>query len=989
MNKESKAASISKNTSIFFPIEQFIQRQTKKTFVIGALICMSATAMSAIASPDGSHQTARNLISSNSHQQTSNLPRDVQSLREQLVEKTRELQEYKASIFRASHPQDHAKITELNQRIAQLEKNKQELIEKINARENELARAKKQMNGLEVASDALTDYIQKQRNLVEAEKKELLAKIQAYEEDTQLENERSNNEKLMIDLVILMDTIATYESHISELEENHNKELQDALQDAALLKFELADKREKAHRTEHELMVSSLNYMTIAHDLRKSHKKDQRTHKSKLNLSEAELAILGSIVDDLKNENERIQKEYDRYVEINIGGKEIMEKHFASRHVLANQILEKDEALNAALLYYEQALTEQAEQLQALKENLAQAEDDIQDLMQEKESLIAQHSVEKQTLDVAIADGNEMIADTIQTHKQIINEHLAALQELQGHLELENLNHHFLHNEKNQLAAQLNDHKQLVENTIAENLGLAVSIREKEDELMAAMTSSEDAAKDYLHQIEKLSEKLAQEEKSRKSLQTSHDELLTSHLNTNDYFESTLQGHQEAISTHENTKQALHLANQEMENAFKSALSASEETANEYLAQIQVLKEKLAQEEETHTELQKNHQELTEACQNSNDTYNLTLQEKEEAISSYEKKIEGMALVLKEKEEDLKIALTSSENSSKEYLEQIYSLKEELKQEQETVNELKRAHDKISVDSSLSGDAYRQALQDNEDAIAAHKKHILSMNVELNDREEALKDALIASEAAAKQYIDQIDQLSNKLHQLEEALKDLKETHEELSANHNLSTEYFERSLQEKEEALKIAMMSSNDSSEKYTDQINSLKEKLSQEEESLQNLKKEHAELSTIHSISLEHFERALQEKEEALRIALMTSEDSSKEYTGQINSLKEKLAQEEESFQNLKKEHEELSAFHSNSLEHFERALHEKDEHLTLTTTALKSSIAEHMKHIEDLKENLAMSENAHSHLKNTHEDLGQKLSQTESEKHALANA
>ena len=136
-------------------------------------------------------------------------------------------------------------------------KKTQELASRITESENALSEAKEQIKTFEVSTKALTDFIQHQQTALEAEKQQLIAQIQAYEEDPQLENEQKLNQKLAADLTALTDAIASYEKQLGDLEQRHGTELQEALQEAAIQKFELAEARLLAEINEQELISVS------------------------------------------------------------------------------------------------------------------------------------------------------------------------------------------------------------------------------------------------------------------------------------------------------------------------------------------------------------------------------------------------------------------------------------------------------------------------------------------------------------------------------------------------------------------------------------------------------------------------------------------------------------------------------------------------------------------------------------------------------------
>lgn len=341
----------------------------QKIFVCSALLGAGVS----FASQEQSHSFITTLLDNQTPSD------DITTLRKQLFEKTRELQDYKANLFRASHPQDQATIGKLSQQIAEHERTKQELIEKIQGYETELTNAKKQITNLEVSADALTAFIQNQRAVVEAKKQELAAKIRAYEEDPQLENERELNKKLSAELESLKSTLLSYEQQIKDLESHYEKELHDALQDAAMLKFELADARLTAERKEHEIMVSTLHDLTIALDHAKSLKAHHATHQQKLNESEQSISTLQAALEQEKYDKEHLASQYA-----------------VEKHVLESTISEHSETISHALIAHQMAIKDYVADL------LSQSEEKANELEQAIHSLtrIAEHQ------DHALAEAN-------------------------------------------------------------------------------------------------------------------------------------------------------------------------------------------------------------------------------------------------------------------------------------------------------------------------------------------------------------------------------------------------------------------------------------------------------------------------------------------------------------------------------------------------------------------------------------------------------
>lgn len=323
-------------------------------------------------------------------------PDEATKLQQQLLEKTRELEEYKATLFRASHPKDQAKIMELNILIAQHEKTKQELIARIQEHEDELSNAKKQINNLEVSSDALTALIQNQRAIIEAKKQELAEKIRAHEEDPQLALERQKTQMLTAEVEdlkkALASHLASYESQTKELEIAHEEALHDALQDAAMLKFELADLRLSAQQKEHEIMTSMLHDLTIAFDHAKALKSDHDMHQEQFYESQQNLSSLQAAVEHLNFDKDHI-----------------LSQHAVEKHVLETVIAENNETISHALIAHQLAIRDYVTEI------LSQSEDKANELEQAVRSLtsIAEHQ------DLALSEANSAFS-RVQEYNQYL-----------------------------------------------------------------------------------------------------------------------------------------------------------------------------------------------------------------------------------------------------------------------------------------------------------------------------------------------------------------------------------------------------------------------------------------------------------------------------------------------------------------------------------------------------------------------------------------
>lgn len=498
MYNELKLPLENKKIFCFHTCESF-QRNSKKAFAIGVLLSMNATFMTALASPDNSWQEGDRIgVSSNSQSTTYLSPPDVYTLQEQLLEKTRELHDYKAKLFRASHPNDHAKITELNQKIAEHEKHTIALNSKIKEFEEALSNAKKQLSTLDISTQALTDYIQKQRITAESEKQELIARLQAHEDDPRLENEQKLNEKLNADLKALTNKIATYEKQLNNIEQNHESELQDALQDSAILKFELADLRLMAEIKESELIFSSLDYQSIA-----LHHAD--TLDALIPEHQSTIAHLSSQIRELHDSLAKEEATNARQI------RELQNQIALDGETKANQIQDLQESLvkqiEAKTLQIQElqdklAIEEKinANKIHELHKQIVEQETAKQDLIHEKEWAFSNHEVEKHAQELALQEKEAQLKDhQLNTARETDSLH-KKLQDYQMTIdnmkvEIERLNAH-----EDALSAKQKE----LEDTI-NTLSL---IAEQQDNALAEANSSFSMIQEYNYHLEAENEEL-------------------------------------------------------------------------------------------------------------------------------------------------------------------------------------------------------------------------------------------------------------------------------------------------------------------------------------------------------------------------------------------------------------------------------------------------------------------------------------------------
>lgn len=956
--------------------EKFILRHTRKAFGIGAFLCMSATAIAAFASSEKDYKSnAQMLIASNAHS-LSYQQQDVQSLKEQLIEKTKELEEYKACLFRPSHPDDQAKIIHLSRQITELEKSKQELIALIKTSKEELADIKKQKDSLEVSSEALTDYIKTHRAIVEEERTNLLAKIKNYEEEITLE--RKNNEELVQEVASLRDSIFTLDKLLAYHESG--EDLQDALLDASMLKFELDDARALTEQKEKEHVVSTLNYLTMAYDHINTLREKHQTLKEKIRQSELKQSVYLAAINELENENSNLHNERAKLKEKIESDNELFKHSTAQMHLFANKLLEGEEALNAALLFYESTLSDLAQQLETLKHRLAAEEAIKLEAIAENEFFAIYHHNEKEALKKSVKESNEILASTIIAYQLAIHNYLQELQQVEEKFaveeglrmslesEIEDFLNHTKHSEEGMLALSESQNR----------------LSRYADDLAA----SEAKVEENLLLIDDLNEQLATIEKEHFALKQEYEELLSK----NSYSEQQLLQYEEG-------------------------LFSAEMFLKEYVQNIQDLKEKIAIAENEHSSLQQDYDELLA----KNESIEIQLLDHEQnfasaqdSIQEYLKQIESLEKILLDDEsehfalkqnydeleninkaaerqiQDYEIQLTSSRKNIEEYEKHLEDLKEKLVTAESDHLSLKQAHEELALKNYLSEAMsldYEEKLTASKAVIEENLVHIQKMEEKLAAAEEERQflrqayDNLVVDHAKKEHQLLENEELQKKLANAENNYAALKQTYDELLAEHSKNEQQFLEYVEK--------LTSSSTSISENAAQIEELQKKLAAAEEEHISLQQNYNQLLANYSQKenqllenekdsrhtqddlskkIQNAEEKILKHEESLALA----NTSIAEHLTKLENLHEKLTSAEQNYQSLKQTHDELVGIHSNQ----EKELREKDQGLAYS----QACIAEHLSLIDSLQQKLAASEESHNFLKQKHEELSKRNANSE---------
>lgn len=940
MNKAFKALITDKTTSLYFHLFEFKHWHSKKLLTIGSFICMSASSMAAIAASDSNRASSAQHYIANS-QQSEN------SLREQLLDKTRELEEYKANLFRSSHPLDQAKIKELSQRIAEQEKLKNELSDKINEYEDKLTKAKKQLSSLDISSNALTDYIHNQRIAIEAEKQEFLDRIRAFEEDPLLVHERKINQQLLNELIAIKHAIFLYENQIASLEYTHDNDLHDALQDSAMLKFELAEAKHLYYQKEQELIVSSLNYHTMALDHANAIKSKHLTNKIQLAHAKQKLNLLESQNIDLVKENLQLQQENSNLAYLNNNEKVTQEKYIAEKYDIANKLQEKEEALNAAMLHFEGTIADHENQIQYLKAQL-----DTQEIVNKDFEQLSKKQIED-----LLIEKDEVLARAMINSETSIQEHLNLIKELEARLSVEENAHSQLRQVYEDLAQNHAKASDAIVNHEVDKQSLELALNEKDELLNKALSDSLDKLALNQNLIEELKSKLAQEEQARQQLQEEHAELHT---------------------THSSTKESLEESLNEKEKELETALAVSLESIAENQSQIDTLQQKLVQLELTHKQLQEDHAELHTTHFSTKESLKQSLQEKENELQETLKaSLESLA-ENQNQIEDLKEKLTQVEQSHKQLQEEHaelhanhFSTKESLEQslqdKEKTLQEaLTASLNSLAENQSIIEDfkqklayqenAHKQLQTEHAELHATHSDAKESLEYTLQQSEEKLQSALTTSQTSLADHQSLIDALKEKLEQEQEKHAYLKQNYDDLHskysekenilATNEFSKQQLEQSLHEKEASLIQQQNLQKQYETKHDLQLHEIKileqqieTLLTKQEEAGQSNNQLREQLSQL-AARLEQKEREFEQNNHQLQVLQHMNEQLNQ---SMANSLFDLNIAEEEYSKKTQKERE---------LEHAIQALTivaEQQDHALAEANSTFSMIQEYNKNLE----------------------------------------
>ncbi len=204
------------------------QSLLKRISLIAALAAFSVISLSCPLSIHAAANAVENAAKINHPAESS----EEMRLKKQLQETTKQLYEYKANLFRASHPHDTATINDLSQKIKEYEQQHENISQSLTALENELKLARKQIATLEISLDALAEVNQTQKSNGEKNEKFLREQItpmqeRLYQANQYIEEEKALSEQLEQKLQSLNHELARSRQDYEELEMQHASTLAD------------------------------------------------------------------------------------------------------------------------------------------------------------------------------------------------------------------------------------------------------------------------------------------------------------------------------------------------------------------------------------------------------------------------------------------------------------------------------------------------------------------------------------------------------------------------------------------------------------------------------------------------------------------------------------------------------------------------------------------------------------------------------------------
>lgn len=888
---------------------------------------------------------------------------EIEKLKRQLQTATRDLHEYKAQLFRSSHPQDLAKIASLNQQIDDRDAINEKMNETLRSLEKDMLQARKQASTLEVTADALSAMIMAQRSVNDNQQKEHLVRVRTLNDELQtamalLEKEQQLTSKMDKQLNETQQTLAAYEKRINELEIGHAE----ALAATTAIESKLMD-ADQQHSDAHQELHFALNdleqaknalYAEVFQTKAELEKRMASEENLKQNLAEAtqrlqeqqerfaqletelqnalfESSMLKFQMADVQAKQSHLDEQntahlnhltmsldYARDLEnsqtaLQENVQNNLSKHFHDNESLKRTVQEKEEVLTTAMLFYEATLKEYQAREEILHASLMQSQSRGCQLETELESALNTHNEEQQRLEKLKAD----------------KEHFQTMFE-KRHFDAIALEEQFR-----------NDH-----------LNLKNDLNEKEQAFSEAALHYLSMLDDYRQQVEAVEARLSQAEKEGTSLQARLESSLTAHDQERTHIQS-LHDEKEQLRSSFEKYQAEAIELQEkwnfeqasLQNALEEKEAAFSGVAYHYLSmledfrhQVDVTEEKLSQSEQVRSKLEEKlasyvpgHEEEKTALQN-------TLQTEIDRLNAVIEQLQTSALLAQEGLQNEIIGLKSILHLKEEALtaadQQVHGIRTDHHSQIET---LEQHLSEIATKYSQLQDKHESSFEE----IAKEKQLFESMKMEIQDLQIALEKQQSEALASTEQLKSEISSLQNHLREKEETLSLTTEDTlslktallaEKASLEERLAeAEKIHSTHQQQLETSNLAYDEEKKNSSRLLIDIESARQTISQFKEAAEE------QLSNIASKELEI--KALQESTELLKAKFLAEKEElqakldeqllhSETMQSQINDMLSKQAVSSEQNTELERQLQQLNS-----------SLEEKDHQMLETLSQLQS--------------------------------------------------
>jgi len=730
-----------KKTKFSFITKSPTPTPARSAVTMATMICMALGAAPTAAWAD---VDARSFVAPQTSQTSSyasqSSSQELETIKVQLQQKTKELEEYKSKLFRASHPEDQSKLMALSRRIAEYENAKQKLNNEISQLQTELALAQKQILTLESSSLALTTLLEGQRTAMESEKQELWSQIHALQDDRSLAHAQEANEKLQNEIASLRLTINGHKDRLSELNRMHDLEreslLKETQSDLALLKLMVDETSKENLRL--KMQNESLNGKATAHlATLEKYGVDKQALTVKLLEKEEELRGLQTHYNDTIAEQskhiEALKGQLAAAMEMKArlqGEKEqLLAQHDVEHHVVSTELSAREIELEKSVVAYQSAVSDYLAEILDLQEKIGSEKENFRRLQESYETLAHELEAQKQSYVVAQMESEDALSGALLGYQMAVGDYLTEIQQTKTLLSIEIDANDLVEHQKQMIVAQHEIEKNVLESMLSE----------KEEQLSATIANLQMSMGETLEQNQSLQKRLVEAEQARMKLQQAHDDLASQHESLNQALATHDEALNQALAAHDEALKQAHL---EKENALNQVLAERENFAqghSDYQMLIDGLKEHLSKLQAERQQLLDDHAELSALFVNTQQTLSLH----EAAKEQYEK-------MLRDKEEELQhIIHIKATNDNEHYQEQLAMLQQKITSIEIDYTELQNAHDQLNSNANAQMAAlearYKEHLNDDKSTIESLKTEIerlAAINSQQSRKETDLESAI-------------------------------------------------------------------------------------------------------------------------------------------------------------------------------------------------------------------------------------------------------